>query len=86
MRRIISSSEIVGTFRKEGHEYEVCVSAEGNYDDERCQLVMDLESCVRPLGRNGKMDPGSSDWLPKPQSVKESVPLDEAREAARDVF
>lgn len=86
MRRIITSSEIIGTFRKEGHEYELCASADGNYDDERCQLVMDLDSCIRPIDRHGAGGDHSTSWLPKPQNVKESVPLDEAREVARDVF
>jgi len=84
--RIISSSEIIGQFTRDEHEFEVCATAEANFDEPQSQLLMELDSFVRPVDIRLKEQHLPAEWLPKKQRFKESVSHEEAVELAKDIF
>lgn len=86
MKRIISTSEILGSFTREDREFEVCASAEADFDDANSRLLIDLDSFIRPVDMRAKEKHLPADWLPGKQSLKESVSQDDAVELAKDIF
>jgi hypothetical protein len=86
MKRIFSSSQIIGRFTQEQKDFEVCATADANFNEGPSQLVMELDSFVRPLNLRAKEKHLKAGWLPKSQRIKESVSLEEAPDLARDIF
>lgn len=86
MKRIVATSEIVGSFTKGEHEYEVCATGDANFDEGKAQLQMDLDSFIRPVDLLEKEKHVSADWLPSKQSVNESVSREDAPDLAKEVF
>lgn len=86
MKRILSTSEIIGIFSRGAKELEVCASAEAEYDESCGQAVIELDSFIRPVEMEGKEQHLSEVWLPPRQCVKESVSRREASEAAKEIF
>jgi len=86
MKRIIATSEIIGSFTRDEREFEVCAIAEANFDESKSQLVVALDSFLRPVNLCAKEKHLLADWLPKKQNVNESVSPGEAPELAKDIF
>lgn len=86
MRTIASLSEPVASKDLGDGVYEVWATAESQYDDERGELLVELDSFVRPTDirlKETRIDP---DWLPKKGKVAQRVGLDEAHAEAKEVF
>jgi hypothetical protein len=86
MKRIISSSEIIGSFARDDHEFEVCATAEADFDEAKSQLRLDLDSFIRPVDIRSKEKHLPADWLPKKESLKESVSQEDAVSLAKEIF
>lgn len=86
MKRIISTSEIIGSFTRDEREFEICATAEAEFDESKSQLLLSLDSFIRPVDIRSKEQHLSADWLPKKQSLKESVSQDEAVDLAKEIF
>lgn len=86
MKRIISSSEIVGQFERDGKEVEVCATSEADFDEATSKLVVVLDCFLRPVGVREKEAHWPATWLPHRQEARETVSHAEAPEVARDVF
>jgi hypothetical protein len=86
MKRIIDTSEVLGTVETPDGTCEVCVSADANYDDEAGRLIVRLESFLRTTTLRAKEKRVSAIWLPKPETVTESVGPDDTVELAREIF
>ncbi len=86
MKRVFSTSQIIGPFRRGGQDLEACATGEAQYDEERSKLVMELDSFVRPANLRSKEEHFQTGWLPTKQSFIESVSPDEAPDLARDIF
>lgn len=86
MKRIFSTSQIIGPFTRDEQNFEACATAEAQYDEERSQLVMELDSFVRPANLRSKEVHLHTQWLPGRRNFKESVSPDEAPDLARDIF
>ena len=86
MKRIISSSEIIGLFTRGEHEFEVCATGEANFDEGKSQLIIELDSFIRPVDLRAKEAHLPADWLPRKQTLKESVSHDETFDLAKDIF
>jgi hypothetical protein len=86
MKRIIDTSEVLGAVDESDGTYEVCVSADANYDDTAGRLVVQLESFLRTTDLRSKEKHLSANWLPKSETITESVPPSEASEVARNIF
>jgi hypothetical protein len=86
MKRIFSSSQIIGPFTRDKQALQACATAEAQYDEERSQLVIELDSFVRSANLRAKEEHLHTNWLPKKQSLTESVSADEAPDLARDIY
>ena len=86
MKRIIDTSKILGTVETPVGAREVCISAEANYDERAERLTVELKSFLRNTDLVTKEKHFRADWLPKPETVRESAGPDETVELAREVF
>jgi hypothetical protein len=86
MKRVIDSSEILGTVDLPDGGYEVCASADANFDAETHRLSVCLNAFLRSTDLRITEKQCSADWLPNPETITESVGPDETVEVARDIF
>ena len=86
MKRVIDTSETLGVVQTPEGPRELCVSADAQYDEEAGRLVVKLEAFLRNTDLVSKEKHFTADWLPGPETVRESVGPDETVEMAREVF
>ena|SRR2546427_9006005 len=86
MNKIISSSEIIGSFTQGKREIEVCATGEADFDDTKAQLQIELDSFIRAVDIRVKEEHLAAEWLPKKQTLRESVSREEAPELAKEIF
>ena len=86
MRKVISLSEIVELLELEEGWDEVCATAEANYNEATSSLAVKLDSFVRPVDLLATERHLTPRWLHRPDTVRQTVPLDEAVPLARDIF
>ena len=86
MKQIVDTSEILGTMELPEGIHEVCASARAAYDESAKWLVVNLDCFLRAADIRTKEKTLTVDWLPKPETLTESASLEEAVEAARDIF
>ena len=86
MKRVIDTSEVLGTVQTPEGSRELCVSADAQYDQDAARLVVKLEAFLRNTDLVTKERHFTADWLPKPETVRESVGPDETVEMAREIF
>ena len=86
MKTVAMLSEAVGSKELKDGVYEVWATAEAQYDDARSELLVDLDSFVRPTDirlKETRIDP---EWLPKKGKVAEHVGSHEAHDQAKEIF
>ncbi len=86
MKRVIDTSEVLGTVETPEGTCEVCVSADADFDEVAGRLVVKLESFLRPASVLVKERHFRAAWLPSDQTITESVAPEECHEAARMIF
>lgn len=86
MRKIISLSEIVELLELEEGWDEVCATAGVSFDTVTCSLTVKLDSFVRPVDLRTAERHLTPGWLPRSDTLRETVPLDEAVPSAKDIF
>ena len=86
MKRILDTSEVLGTVEVPEGTCEVCVSAEAGFDEAAGRLVVKLDAFLRPAGFLAKERHFRADWLPANETVTESVAREEGHEVAREIF
>ena len=86
MKRIIDTSEVLGTVEVPEGTCEVCAAAEAGFDEAAGRLVVTLEAYLRPAGLLVKERHFRADWLPRGETITEPVGREESGEMARDVF
>jgi hypothetical protein len=86
MNRILDTTEVLGIVEKSDGKFELCVSAEANYDESAGRVAVQLESFLRTTELQAKEKRLPGDWLPMPERVEESIGPDEAVAVARDIF
>lgn len=86
MKRVTDTIEVLGTVETPEGTCEVCASADAQYDEEATRLCVKLEAFLRTAGHLTKEKRLSADWLPKPETVRESVGAEETVEMAHDIF
>ena len=86
MKRVIDTNEVLGTVETPEGQCEVCAGADAGFDEATGRLVVKLEAFLRPAGFLAKERHFRADWLPKSETVTESVGPDETVELARDIF
>lgn len=86
MKRIIQSSEVLGTVEERGGTCEVCASADAAFDEAKGTLIVHTEAFLRPAAYLARERHLSAEWLPPGETVREQLPLDDCREVAREIF
>ncbi len=86
MKRIIDTSEVLGTVEAPEGVCELCASADASFEEAAGRLVVKLEAFLRPTDLLAKERHFRAEWLPENQSVSESVPREECHEVAREIF
>lgn len=86
MKRVISITEVVHSAEDWRGAWELCASAEAGYDEVESVLLVELACQVRPVESKPAADIAAPDWLPRPQTVREKIPVHEAAEVAKDIF
>ncbi|PYK98864.1 MAG: hypothetical protein DME19_10880 [Verrucomicrobia bacterium] len=86
MKRVTDTIEVLGTVETPQGIREVCASADAQYDEDAARLAVKLDAFLRTTGILTKEKRFSIEWLPKPETVLESVGPDETVEMARDIF
>lgn len=81
MKHVIPINEIVGQPESMGGEWEVCTTAEADYDTDASRLQVTLDSFIRRPGAESDSERLPADWLPHPEMVIESVSRGEATPA-----
>ena len=86
MKRVIDTSEALGTVELPEGLCELCASAEAGFDEVASRLVVKLEAFLRPTNLLVKERHFRADWLPQNEMISESVAREECHEVAREIF
>jgi hypothetical protein len=86
MKRIIDTSEALGTVEAPEGLCELCASAEASFDEQAGRLLVKLEAFLRPTDLLVKERHFRADWLPKNEMVTESIAREECPAVAREIF
>jgi len=86
MKRVIDTTEVVGTVEAREGRCEVCAEADAGYDEEAARLVVKLDAFLRTTDLRAKERRLLAEWLPKPQTVQEHVGREEGVAMAREIF
>lgn len=86
MKRVVDTSEVLGTVEVPEGRCELCASADANFDEAAGRLKVKLEAYLRPTALLLKERHFRADWLPENETVMESVGQEECHDVAREVF
>ena len=86
MKRVIDTSETLGEVDTPAGRRELCVEADASYDEATGCLVVKLVAFLRNTDLVTKEKHSTADWVPHPETIRESVGPDETVDLARDIF
>ena len=86
MKRVIDTSEVLGTVEHPEGICEVCAAADANYDEKTNRLVVRLTSFLRTTDLRSKQNHFTTGWLPRSETETEAMGPDDAIAAAREIF
>ena len=86
MKRVIDTSEVLGTVETPAGKCELCASAEAGFEEAAGRLVVTLGAFLRPTGLLVKERHFRAAWLPANETVTESVRREECHDMAREIF
>ena len=86
MKWIIDTSEVLGTVERPEGSGELCASGDASFDEAEGRLVVKLEAFLRLTDLLAKERHFRADWLPKNETVTETVGREECHEMAREIF
>ena len=86
MKRVIDTSEVLGTVETPEGTCELSASADAGFDEAAGRLVVKLEAFLRPADLLVKERRFRARWLPENETVTESVAREECHDVAREIF
>lgn len=86
MRRVVSSSEIVGTCEWRGQMIDVSAHSDAHYDEAAGKMLVKLMADAEPADLEFHPEWIKPDWLPAKQTVAEHLSYEEALPAAKNIF
>lgn len=86
MKNVISISEVVGSREESGSTTEIVATADAVFDEGKSELVTRVGSFLRPVDLCHKEHHFTADWLPRSETIREGVSLDEAVPLAKEIF
>ncbi len=84
MKRVIDSTEVLGTVETTTGTCSLCAAADAKFDEDAGRLVVALRAFLRPVEVSQKVP--SVDWLPADETVSMSVGMTDAWDAAKEIF
>lgn len=84
MKRVIDTTEVLGTMDTAAGMCSVCAAADAKFDDAAGKLVVALRAFLRPVEPSHRLPP--ADWLPADETVSLGVDPHDASDEAREVF
>jgi hypothetical protein len=84
MKRVIDSTEVLGTVETATGVCSLCAAADAKFDDSAGKMVVALHAFLRPVEVSQKVP--SVDWLPADETVSMSVDMTDAWDAAKEIF
>jgi hypothetical protein len=86
MKRVLETSETLGMVTTPGGPRELCASAVASYEEPSGKLTVKLEAFLRNTDLVTKEQRFPAGWLPNPETVCETVGMEETVELAREIF
>jgi hypothetical protein len=86
MRQIVDTIESLGTLETPRGTCQLCATACAEYDESDSRLVVRLDAFLRTTDLQTAETKFSADWVPKAETLRESVDFDEAPELAHEIF
>ncbi len=86
MKRVIDISEVLGMVTTPQGARELCVTADAQYEEDTAQLLVRTEAFLRNQDLVAPERHFGAAWLPKGESLRESVGAEEAGDLAREIF
>lgn len=86
MKRVIETSEVLGTVETPEGRCELGASSDAGFDEAAGRLVVKLEAFLRPAEFLAKERRFRAKWLPENETVTETVAREECHDVAREIF
>jgi hypothetical protein len=86
MRRVVSSSEIVGTCEWQGQLIDVSAHSDAHYDETEGKMLVELTADAEPADIEFHPKWIKPGWLPVKQTLTEHLAFEEALPAAKAIF
>lgn len=86
MKRVIDTSEVLGTLDQPEGPCELCASAVATYDEPSNQVEVRLDAFLRTVDVRAPERHFPAPWLPKAEVIREGASAEEAADLARDIF
>ncbi len=86
MKHIITLSESFGHFDHSAGPCEAFTTCDAQYDESGRRLELRLDAVLRTTDVRHKEQHFRPGWIPKPETLHETVDMEEASDVARDVF
>ena len=86
MKRVIDTTEVLGTVETPEGACELGASADAGFDEAAGRLVVKLEAFLRPADFLAKERRFRAGRLPENETVTESVAREECHDVAREIF
>lgn len=78
--------EIVGTVEKNHQTYDVCATADAQYDESKAKLVINLDRFLRIRDISQKEEPLEENWMPKKNHIEYTLEHAEITPTLDEVF
>jgi hypothetical protein len=86
MRTIHETTQITETTTIGEDQYEICAIGKAQYEDANERLFIELDCFVRKVNLRGIDTCLRPDWLPRRDTVTDSVPLSDAGDEFKEIF
>jgi hypothetical protein len=84
--RDIFKQQIIGIVELDQHLYDVCATAEAQFDDIQSKLSIKLDRYLRLRDLTAPEKHEEKDWLPKKEIVEYRVSFEEIKSTVNEVF
>lgn len=84
-RTVLDSTKILETREIDGKTYEVCATTQAILDEASSELLVQMDSFLRKVQLRGKDEILRPTWLPRTDTARLHVDLEESFDAAKEI-